>query len=54
MEARLHGAKTALLYTAVVPAVLAVGFLILIVYFLMTGGYKQVHLEDQHPPMEEY
>jgi MFS family permease len=53
-EAKLYGAKTALLYTAVVPAILAVGFLILLIYFAMTGGYKQVHLEDQHPAMEEY
>ncbi|HJZ53360.1 MAG TPA: hypothetical protein VKE74_00285, partial [Gemmataceae bacterium] len=50
--ARLHGAKTALLYTAVVPAILAVGFLLLIVYFAMAGGYKQVHLEE--PPLGEY
>ena len=50
-----YGAKTALLYTAVVPAVLAVGFLLLILYFAATGGYKQVHLEDEtHPPMGEY
>jgi hypothetical protein len=54
MEAKLYGAKTALLYTAAVPAVLALGFLLLIVYFAATGGYKQVHLEDTHPPMEEY
>ena len=47
-------AKQALLYTAVVPAALAVGFLLLILYFAATGGYKQVHLEEQHPPMEEY
>jgi MFS family permease len=53
-EARLYGAKTALLYTAVVPAVLAVGFLILLLYFAMTGGYKQVHLAETPPPMEEY
>lgn len=53
-EARLYGAKEALLYTSVVPAVLAVGFLILIIYFVMTGGYKQVHLEETPPPMEEY
>ncbi|MDB5311898.1 MAG: transporter [Gemmataceae bacterium] len=52
-EAKLYGAKTALLYTAVVPAGLAVGFLILIAYFVLTGGYKQVHLEDE-PPMGEY
>jgi len=52
-EARLYGAKTALLDTAFVPLGLAVGFLILIAYFYFTGGYKQVHLEDE-PPMGEY
>lgn len=52
-EARLYGAKTALLYTAAVPLVLAIGFMILILYFMVTGGYKQVHLEDE-PPMGEY
>lgn len=51
--ARLYGAKQALLYTAAVPAILAVGFLLLIIYFLLTGGYKQVHL-DEEPPMGEY
>jgi MFS family permease len=54
LDAKLYGAKTALLYTAAIPAVLAIGFLILILYFAATGGYKQVHLEDTHPPMEEY
>jgi MFS family permease len=49
--ARLFGAKQALLYTATVPAALAVGFLLLIFYFLVTGGYKQVHLEDEHGGM---
>ncbi len=48
-EARLYGAKQALLYTAIVPAVLAVGFLLLILYFMMSGGYKQVHLESEKP-----
>lgn len=43
--ARDHGAKTALLYTAAVPALLAVGFLILFLYFASIGGYKQVHLD---------
>jgi MFS family permease len=52
-EAKLYGAKTALLYTALVPATLAIGFLFLIVYFAFTGGYKQVHL-DEEPPMGEY
>ncbi|HEY1187834.1 MAG TPA: MFS transporter, partial [Gemmata sp.] len=48
-EAKLVGAKQALLHTAVVPAALAVGFLLLIVYFFFTGGYKQVHLEGEKP-----
>jgi MFS family permease len=34
------GGKQALTWTAAVPAMLAVGFLILIVYFKATGGYK--------------
>ena len=39
-----YGAKTALLYTAAVPAALAVGFFLLLLYFAATGGYKQVHI----------
>ena len=42
--ARDFGAKTALLYTAAVPAALAVGFLLLLLYFSAVGGYKQVHI----------
>lgn len=45
-QARLYGAKMALFYTAAVPATLAVGFFILIVYFWLLGGYKQIHLEQ--------
>jgi hypothetical protein len=52
-RATLEGPKTALLYTAAVPATLAVGFLLLLLYFAATGGYKQVHLEEE-PPMGEY
>lgn len=48
-EARLYGAKQALLHTAVVPAALAAGFLLLILYFAVTGGYKQVHLVAARP-----
>lgn len=47
-EARLFGAKHALLYTAAVPATLVVGFLLLMLYFAATGGYKQVHIGDKH------
>jgi hypothetical protein len=43
--ATLYGAKTALLYTAVVPAALAAGFLLLILAFAAMGGYKQVHID---------
>jgi hypothetical protein len=50
-DARLFGAKEALLYTALVPLALAIGFMLLIVYFFATGGYKQVHLEDAHGGM---
>lgn len=50
---RLYGAKEALLYTAAVPAMLAIGFLLLLGYFAVTGGYKQVHLTEE-PPMGEY
>lgn len=45
---RLFGAKQALLYTAAVPAALAVGFLLLLGYFALRGGYKQVHIGDKH------
>jgi len=48
VDGRLYGAKSALLYTAVVPLALAIGFMLLIAYFFFTGGYKQVHLEE--PP----
>ncbi|HYH66687.1 MAG TPA: MFS transporter, partial [Urbifossiella sp.] len=55
-EARKYGAKTALMWTAVVPAVLAVGFLLLIGYFAATGGYTQVHLDSHAPrdPRDKY
>lgn len=45
--ARDTGARKALFYTAAVPGALAVGFLILLVVFMMRGGYKQVHLDDK-------
>lgn len=45
-EARDHGARTALFWTAAVPGALAVGFLLLFLIFMLKGGYKQVHLDD--------
>jgi hypothetical protein len=43
-EARLYGGKQALLYTAAVPAAMAVCYLLLVLLFKMMGGYKQQHL----------
>lgn len=40
-----YGDRKALLWTSAVPAALAVGFLLLLMYFTVTGGYKQVHLD---------
>jgi MFS family permease len=51
-DAKLHGARTALLYTAAVPAVMAIGFLLLVIVFKLQGGYTQVHLEEQEAPAE--
>ncbi len=47
-DARDTGARSALYWTSVVPATLAVGFLLLLLYFAATGGYKQVHIGDEH------
>ncbi len=43
-RAEITGSKKALLYTALVPAALVIGFVLLFVYFASQGGYKQVHL----------
>jgi hypothetical protein len=51
-EARLYGGKTALTWTAAVPAAMALGFLLLIVYFRAKGGYKQVVLAGHDLPLE--
>ncbi len=51
-EARMFGARMALLYTAAVPAAMAIGFLLLVLVFKLQGGYTQVHLEEQEAPAE--
>ncbi len=45
--ATLHGGKTALKWTAAVPAAMAVGYLILIVYFQAIGGYKPATVAEE-------
>ena len=47
-SARLFGGKMALTWTAAVPAMMAIGYLILILYFWSRGGYQaQVLLEHK-------
>jgi hypothetical protein len=46
-EARMYGGQMALIYTAFVPAFMAIGYLLLIGYFASTGGYKQVDISHQ-------
>lgn len=43
-EAQTYGGRLALRWTAIVPATMAVCYLLLILYFRATGGYKQEHL----------
>ena len=53
-EASIYGGRTALHYTSLVPATMAVLYLLLVIYFKMKGGYKQVeiHREIEAPTSE--
>ncbi len=44
-DATIYGGRQALKVTALVPVTMAVCFLILVIYFATTGGYKPLHLE---------
>lgn len=46
-RATIHGGQTALQLTAYVPATMAVLYLLMIIGFRLTGGYKPVELHDQ-------
>ncbi|MBI1345359.1 MFS transporter [bacterium] len=46
LGAGIEGGKKALQLTAYVPMTMAVFYLLLILYFRATGGYKQVHIEE--------
>ncbi|MBL8826830.1 MAG: MFS transporter [Planctomycetaceae bacterium] len=46
-EAGIFGGREALRITAYVPATMAVLYLLLVVYFRLTGGYKQVEIHHQ-------
>lgn len=45
--ARIYGGRMSLRWTALLPALLALGYLGLILYFRARGGYRQVHLAPQ-------
>ena len=49
-EARIFGGRMALRWTAGVPACLAVGYLILLLYFRSAGGYRQIELSQSGDP----
>jgi MFS family permease len=57
-SAAIYGGQSALKVTAALPATLALGFLLLLLYFRSQGGYKAIELggnEEHVPPaMEEY
>ncbi len=46
-EATLHGSRVALKLTAIVPAVMAICYLILILYFKSIGGYKAITISGE-------
>jgi hypothetical protein len=50
----VDGGKKALLWTAIIPGVMAGCYLLLIVIFAATGGYKQVHIADEGVGPTEY
>jgi hypothetical protein len=52
-EARLFGGRQALTWTAAVPAAMALGYLLLLLYFRFTGGYKQVHIGGEEPKVPD-
>ena len=46
-EANEYGGRMALKITAGVPAFMFVGYLLLVIYFAMTGGYKTVEIDGK-------
>jgi hypothetical protein len=53
-RARLGGAKQALTWTAYIPAAMALGYLLLVFYFLLVGGYKAEVLIGHAAEDEEF
>ena len=45
-SAVIYGGRMSLKWTAVVPLMMSVGYLILILYFRLRGGYRAVHITE--------
>jgi MFS family permease len=53
-EAKLYGGRKALQWTAAVPLIMAIGYLILVLYFMSKGGYRVEVLHGAKPDGEKY
>jgi len=53
LGATIHGGREALRVTSFVPLVMAGLYLLLVLYFRATGGYKQLHVHQADGPMSE-
>jgi hypothetical protein len=47
MDAKIYGGRMALRMTSYVPLTMAIMYFLLVIYFRMTGGYKQVEIHHQ-------
>jgi hypothetical protein len=54
LDANMKGGRMALKVTSYVPAAMAVGYLLLVLYFRAKGGYKVEVLHGQKPEGEHY
>ena len=54
LDANIFGGRMALKWTAVVPAMMAVGYLLLLLYFRSKGGYQVEVLHGAKPDGEHY
>jgi len=61
LDAGIYGGRMALKWTAAIPATMAIGYLLLVIYFVTQGGYRAVeldgtghtHLGDHEPSARE-
>lgn len=48
----IHGGRKALQVTSTIPVAMAIGYLLLVFYFIAKGGYKAVHLDSSGREVE--